>query len=107
MSSATVEQSRTTSATASGVNADRLFLASCIALIATAVSFAVIGGIMGALKSHFGLNNKDVGFIAGAGTWGFTVSIFVLGPLCDTLGMRRLIWFAFLCHLAGSLVMIL
>ncbi|MGI8907281.1 MAG: MFS transporter [Candidatus Sumerlaeaceae bacterium] len=101
MSSATA-----TSQTAGGINPDRLFLASCIALIATAVSFAVIGDIMGALKSHFGLNNRDVGFIAGAGTWGFTLSIFALGPLCDALGMRRLVWFAFICHLAGAVTMI-
>src|SRR5262249_40386344 len=36
----------------------------------------------------------------------FTVSIFVLGPLCDILGMRNLLRFAVLCHLAGPLIMI-
>ncbi len=68
------------SQTARQVNPDRLFLASCVALIATAVSFAVIADIMGSLKSHFGLSNTDVGFVAGAATSGFTLSIFALGP---------------------------
>lgn len=89
-----------------GIDPGRLFLGSCLALIATAVSFAVIGAIMGSLKAQFVLTNKDVGYIAGAATWGFTVSIILLGPLCDALGMKRLLWFAFLCHLAGPLTMI-
>ena len=88
------------------VNAARLFLGSCFALIATAVSFAVLADIMGSLKSQFVLTNQDVGNIVGAGTWGFTVSIFVLGPLCDALGMRRLLRFAFLCHVVGPLIMV-
>lgn len=90
-----------------GINPGRLFLGSCIALISTAVSFAVIGAIMGALKAQFVLTNQDVGYIAGAATWGFTISIVVLGPLCDALGMKRLLWFAFLCHLVGPIAMML
>ncbi|MCX7046987.1 MAG: MFS transporter [Candidatus Sumerlaeota bacterium] len=88
-----------------GINPPRLFLGSCLALIATAVSFAVIADIMGPLKSKFVLTNLQVGEIAGAATWGFTVSIFVLGPLCNILTMRGLLWFAFLCHIAGPALM--
>lgn len=87
-------------------NSQRLFIGSCLALIATSVSFAVLASIMGALKSRFVLTNYDVGQIVGAGTWGFTISIFVLGPLCDALGMRRLVWFAFICHAVGTVMMI-
>lgn len=89
-----------------GINPARLFLGSCLALIATSVSFAVLADIIGSLKADFVLTNLDVGWIVGAGTWGFTISIFVLGPLCDALGMRRLVWFAFLCHTVGVLLMI-
>ena len=89
-----------------GVHPGRLFTASCISLISTAVVFIVVATIMGDLKKFFVLDNTDVGWIAGAATWGFTVSIFVLGPLCDWLGMRLLLRFAFLCHLVGVLVMI-
>ncbi len=90
----------------SSVHAARLFVGSCLALIATAVAFAVIGDIMGALKTHFVLTNEQVGWIGGAALWGFTLSIIVLGPFCDALGMKRLLGFAFLCHMAGPAIMI-
>ncbi len=87
-------------------NADRLFLGSCVALVATSVAFATIGAVMFALKGEFTLNNAQVGWIGGAALWGFAVSQLVFAPLCDTLGMRFLVRMAFVGHLAGSLVMI-
>lgn len=84
----------------------RLFVGSCVALIATAVAFAVVGATMGAMKEHFVLSNEEVGWIGGAALWGFTVSIFVFGPLVDALGMRFLLRLAFLGHVAGVLTMI-
>lgn len=91
----------------SDVNEGRLFFASCFSLIATAAAFAVIGDSMGGMKNEFVLNNAQAGMIGGAAIWGFTLSIIVLGPLCEALGMKRLMWFAFLCHLVGVGVMIL
>jgi fucose permease len=88
------------------MNRDRLFLGSCFSLISTSVCFAVIGAIMGPLKAQFALSNEEVGYIGGAAIWGFTISIFALGPLVDALGMKNLMRFAMLCHLAGSLIII-
>lgn len=88
------------------MNKDRLFVGSCFGLIATSVCFAVIGAIMGALKEQFVLSNEQVGWIGGAALWGFTISIFVLGPLVDWAGMRNLLLFALLCHAGGTLLMI-
>ena len=88
------------------MNRDRLFLGSCFSLISTSVCFAVIGAIMGPLKGQFALSNEEVGYIGGAAIWGFTISIFVLGPLCDALGMKNLMRFAMLCHIGGALIMI-
>jgi len=88
------------------MNKERLFVGSCFGLVATAVCFAVVGAIMGVLKEKFVLSNEQVGYIGGAAIWGFTVSIFILGPLCDVLGMRNLLRFAVLCHAAGALLMI-
>src|SRR5207237_4017925 len=102
----TVATDRSDSPALVGVHSDRLFIASCMALISTAVAFAIIGDIMGALKEQFILTNLQVGLIGGAALWGFTISIFVLGPLCDALGMRTLMWIAFLSHTAGTIVMI-
>lgn len=87
--------------------ANRLFLGSCVALIATSVAFATVGAVMFSLKSEFVLNNAQVGWIGGAALWGFAVSQLIFAPLCDTLGMRFLLRLAFLCHLAGTLVMVL
>ncbi len=89
-----------------GVNSQRLFVGSCFALIATSVAFAMVGDIMGALKVQFALNNEAVGWIGGAALWGFTLSIIGVGPLCDAIGMRALLRFAAMCHLAGVLLMI-
>ena len=90
----------------SGVDADRLFLGSCVALIATSVAFATVGAIMLALKAEFVLDNAQVGWIGGAALWGFAVSQLVFAPLADTLGMRALLRLSFLGHLLGTLVMI-
>jgi len=89
-----------------GIHRDRLFVASCCALAVSAVAFAVIGDILGALKSQFILDNQQVGYIGGAAIWGFSVSIILLGPLCDVLGMKFLTRVAMVCHVVGVLIMI-
>ena len=43
--------------TDSKVNSSRLFLGSCVALVATSVAFATVGAIMLALKREFVLTN--------------------------------------------------
>jgi fucose permease len=89
------------------VNTERLFLGSNFALIATSVTFAIIGAIMGPLKEYFVLTNAQVGWIGGAALWGFAITIFIFGPLCDVLGMKFLLRLAFIGHFIGVLVMIL
>lgn len=88
------------------VHPGRVFLGSCLSLVSTSVCFAAVGAIMGALKAQFLLSNEQAGWIGGAAIWGFTVSIIVLGPLCNVLGMGNLLRFAMLCHFAGPLLMI-
>ena len=84
----------------------RLFLASCMALTATAVTFAVRGDILGDLGAAFSLSNEDLGKAAGAWAYGFTLSIFIGGQLVDLLGMKRIVAVAFLMHVAGVLLTI-
>ena len=91
---------------AGAVRARRLFVGACVALIATSVTFAVVGAVMLTLKREFVLTNQQVGWIGGAALWGFAVSQLIFSPLCDTLGMRVLMWLAFVCHVAGALTMI-
>ena len=100
-----MSQSATTDSSA--VDARRLFLGSCIALIATSSAFALVGDVMFSLKSEFVLSNVQIGWIGGAGLWGFAVSQLLFSPFCDTLGMRLLLRLAFLCHLGGSIMMMM
>lgn len=89
------------------MNERRLFLASCVALIATAMSFAIRGDIMGDLEVIFGLSKTEVGWIAGAAFWGFGLAIFFGGPLCDILGMGNLMRLAAVGHIGGVLLTII
>ena len=81
-----------------------LFRASCVALIATAMSFAIRGDIMGDFESVFSLSKVEVGWIAGAAFWGFGASMLFGGPLVDALGMRRLAILAAAGHIGGTLL---
>jgi MFS family permease len=86
------------------MNPARLFRASCIALIATAMSFAIRGDIMGDFARQFGLTATEVGWISGAAFWGFGLSILFGGPLVDALGMATLARLAAAGHLVGTLL---
>ena len=88
------------------MSSTRLFRASQVALVATAMSFAIRGDIMGDFESVFRLSKTEVGAIAGAAFWGFGLSILVGGPLCDVLGMRTLARLAVVGHVAGTLMTI-
>ena len=76
------------------INTQRLFFASCMALIVTAMTFAVRANIIGDLGKEFGLSHEEMGWVAGTAFWGFTVAMILGGPLCDILGMKKLIMFA-------------
>lgn len=82
----------------------RLFRASCIALVATAMSFAIRGDLMGDFERVFGLTATEVGWISGAAFWGFGLSILFGGPLVDTLGMPTLARLAAAGHVGGTLL---
>lgn len=86
--------------------ASRFFLASCIALIVTAMSFAIRGEILGVWTLEFGLTNTEAGLITGAAFWGFLLSMVIGGPLCDVLGIGRLVALALVGHVAGALLTI-
>jgi fucose permease len=86
--------------------ARRFFVASCIALVATAMSFAIRGDVMGDFERLFALSKVDVGWIAGAAFWGFGLSILVGGPLCDLAGMGTLLRLAAAGHVGGAIATI-
>ena len=88
------------------MNPNRLFCASCVALIVTAMSFALRGGAASAWAGEFHLSNEQIGWINGTAFWGFTLAMIVGGPLCDLLGLGAIMRIAFVGHLAGVLLTI-
>lgn len=88
------------------IDAKRLFLGSCMALVATSTAFGVVGASMLAFKNEFILTNQQVGWIGGAALWGFTVSMVVFGPFVDSIGMKNLVRLAWVAHFVGTLTII-
>ena len=82
----------------------QLFLASCIALLVTSLSFGIRAGILGRLGEKFSLDAQQLGTIAATAFWGFPLAIVVGGLIVDAIGMKRLLIGAFVFHLAGILL---
>lgn len=74
----------------------RLFLASVFALIATGVAFSIRGDILDALTADLHLTRQQAGILLGPAFWGNTLAVIAGGALVDWLGMRRLLYVAFL-----------
>jgi MFS family permease len=83
-----------------------LFWASCVALIVTAMTFGIRAGILGILGKEFSLSAAELGIVTGTAFWGFTLAMIFGGPLCDVLGMKKLIMIAFFGHLVGIVLTI-
>ena len=84
------------------VNKNRLFIASCVALLVTAMTFA----IRARLETVFGpegvgLTLEQIGYAFGPAFWGFTAAMIVGGPLVDSLGIKKITWIAFITHAIG------
>lgn len=86
------------------INRDKLFLASRIALIVTAMTFAFRAALEGVWGNEFSLTKEQIGWIFSPAFWGFTLAMIFGGPLCDILGMKRLLFFAFGGHILGIII---
>lgn len=84
----------------------RLFRASCIALITTAMCFALRGNATGDWITQFQLTNEQAGWVNGTAFWGFTLAMMFGGPLVDALGFKRILGIAFVGHLIGIVLTI-
>jgi MFS family permease len=88
------------------MKSSRLFTASCLALIVTAMSFTLRGAATATWAVEFHLTNEQLGWVNGTAFWGFTLAMLFGGPLCDVLGLGRLIALAFVGHLVGIVLTI-
>lgn len=83
------------------INRKRLFSASALGLVVTACTFAIRANLLETLGTEFNLSPSQLGTVASAAFWGFTISMFIGGPLCDKLGLGTMYLLAFLGHLFG------
>lgn len=86
---------------AQSAQANRLFLASCVALITTAASFAIRGNLMLTFEKTFNLTNEQLGHVNSGAFYGFALSALLFGAIVDGIGMRKVLGLAFIGHLAG------
>jgi fucose permease len=83
------------------INRNQLFIASCLALLVTSLSFGIRAGILNSLSTEFGLDRAQLGTIAATAFWGFPLAIVIGGMVVDAIGMKRLLVLAFIFHLGG------
>ncbi len=90
----------------SKVNANRLFYASCFALITTAFSFAIAAGILDQLKTELELSAKQAGLITSMWFLGFPISMVIGGFIYHKVGGKIIMQFAFFAHAIGIIMLI-
>jgi MFS family permease len=88
------------------MNQRRLFIASCLSLVVTAMIFVIRGDIAPQVEPAFGLSHEDYAFVSTMAFFGFAASILVASPMLDALGMRNLLYLAFALHIGGILAFI-
>jgi MFS family permease len=92
-----------------GYDTSKLFILSVLALTTAGMTFSIRGASVTAMQAHF----FDVSNAATAGALitgamsaafiGGAAATFIGSPLCDSLGMGRLLLLASLCHIGGTL----
>ncbi|MDZ7607114.1 MAG: hypothetical protein U5K79_16345 [Cyclobacteriaceae bacterium] len=87
-------------------NTKRLFIASCLALLVTALTFAIRAKIEGVFTDDYGLSKEEVGRAFGPAFWGFAVAMFVGGYFIDMVKTKTILWMAFGMHFVGIILLI-
>ncbi|MBT2161192.1 MFS transporter [Zobellia sp. KMM 6746] len=87
-------------------NANRLFYASCFALITTAFSFSIRAGILPQLGEELSLSGEQLGFINSMWFLGFPLSMVVGGLIYHKVGGKAIMQFAFFAHAVGIILTI-
>ncbi|MBU2984123.1 MFS transporter [Saccharophagus degradans] len=88
------------------INRGRIFSASCVALVVTAMTLGVRAGIMTELAMKFDLTDVQLGWIAGMAFLGFPVATMVGGLIYNFIGPKKLMYIAFAGHLLGLILTI-
>jgi MFS family permease len=79
-------------------NPRRLFVASCLALITSAFSFQMRQDSGDDFRNVFNLTQEMVGSVMGGQFLGMAISMLIFSFICDSLGMGRVLFLAWICH---------
>ncbi|MFD2100368.1 MFS transporter [Flagellimonas iocasae] len=88
------------------VNKNQIFIAACISLVVTAMTFAIRAGILTQLGEEFEISNEKLGWINSMAFFGFPVAMIIGGLLYNKLGAKKIMVAAFFSHLLGLLLTI-
>jgi MFS family permease len=88
------------------IQRNKLFVASCLALLVTSLSFGIRAGLLDTWKHNFGLSQEEVGIITSTAFWGFPLAIVIGGMVVDIIGMKKLLVAAAVFHLFGIILTI-
>jgi fucose permease len=83
------------------IQRNKLFVASCLALLVTSLSFGIRAGLLDTWKHLFKLSQEEAGIITSTAFWGFPLAIIIGGMVVDIIGMKRLLVAAAIFHLSG------
>lgn len=61
------------------IQRDKLFVASCLALLVTSLSFGIRAGILGTLGEEFGLTKLELGTITATAFWASRLPLLSAG----------------------------
>lgn len=95
-----------TSSNESSASNNKLFYASCFALITTALSFSIRAGILPQLGADLNLSGEQLGYINSMWFLGFPISMVIGGLIYNTVGGKKIMQFAFLAHSIGIIMTI-
>ncbi len=83
------------------INRNQLFIASCLSLLVTSLSFGIRAGLLNTWAHEFALDQQQIGIITGTAFWGFPLAIVIGGIVVDIIGMKKLLIAAFIFHAVG------
>jgi len=86
------------------INANRLFYASCFALITTAFSFSIRAGILTQLGTELNLDTVQLGTINSMWFLGFPISMILGGIFYTSIGPKFIMQIALIAHTIGILL---
>jgi len=90
----------------SKVSHSKIFIACCMALTVTSMTFAIRAGILGQLSTSFGFSDTELGWINSMAFLGFPVATVLGGLLYNSLGAKKLALIAFVGHILGLVLTI-